>query len=882
MSINLVIVESPAKAKTIKKYLGKDFEVLASYGHVRDLVPKEGAVDPDHHFAMKYQVVERNQKHVDAISRALKKAKSLFLATDPDREGEAISWHLHELLKANGELEGKTVQRVVFYEITKASVREAMAQPRALSVDLVNAQQARRALDFLVGFNLSPLLWKKVRPGLSAGRVQSPALRMICEREDEIAAFVAREYWTIDAELEHAEQKFPGKLVEYAGAKVEQFSFTTEAQAREVERTLTEAAAGVLTVLAVDRKQRRRNPAPPFTTSTLQQEAARKLGFSAQKTMRVAQQLYEGVDIGEGAVGLISYMRTDSLNLAQEAIGQIREVIVRLYGREGLADEVRIYKTKSKNAQEAHEAIRPTAADILPADIEKHLESDQFRLYSLIWKRTVACQMAPAVFDTVAVDMLAGIPGRTAADGAPPRTVVRANGSTLVKPGYISVYQEGLDDVVQDDSDHVLPPMQEGDRVKLAGVVPTQHFTEPPPRFSEASLVKALEEYGIGRPSTYASIISTLRDREYVDIESRRFTATDIGRIVSRFLTQYFTTYVDYDFTAKMEDSLDEVAAGDQEWVPLLDKFWKPFIDLVNHTETSVSREEVAQARDLGIDPASGKPMSVRMGRFGPFVQIGTKDDEEKPRFAGLRPGQKMDAITHAQALELFKLPRKLGQTAAGEEITTNVGRFGPYVKYGAKYVSLKTDDPYEITPERALEVIREKEIADANRLIMDFPEAGIAVLNGRFGPYITDKQRNAKIPKDREPKSLTLEECQALLAAAPVRTFGKWGRKQAKTKNTKAASKAAADAAAGGAAAAVGAKRPAPPAGAPQKLAAKASKTAANKKAPLPSPGASHPPSTRPPSARPAAKKDAQSKARSGAGKPRSGAAKSAAKKRA
>jgi DNA topoisomerase-1 len=808
LSSNLVIVESPAKAKTIKKYLGKDYEVLASYGHVRDLVPKEGAVDTAHHFAMKYQVVERNQKHVDAISRALKKAKTLFLATDPDREGEAISWHLHELLKTEGQLKGKEVQRVVFYEITKNAVRQAMAEPRALSVDLVNAQQARRALDYLVGFNLSPLLWKKVRPGLSAGRVQSPALRMICEREDEIAAFVAREYWTIDAELEHSEQKFPGKLIEFEGAKVEQFSITHEKQARDVEQALNKAAQGMLTVSSVDRKQRRRNPAPPFTTSTLQQEAARKLGFSAQKTMRVAQQLYEGVDIGEaGTTGLISYMRTDSLNLSQEAIGQIREVVVQLYGQEGLSEEPRIYRTKSKNAQEAHEAIRPTTASILPGDIEKKLEPDQYRLYSLIWKRTVACQMAPAVFDTVAVDLVAGAGAK--------RAVLRANGSTLVKPGYISVYQEGMDDVVQDDSDHVLPPMQEGDRVKLAGVTPTQHFTEPPPRFSEASLVKALEEYGIGRPSTYASIISTLRDRQYVDIESRRFTATDIGKIVSRFLTQYFTTYVDYDFTAKMEDSLDAVADGQQEWVPLLDKFWKPFIKLVDHIEKSVSRDEVAQARDLGKDPVSGKPMSVRMGRFGPFVQIGTKDDEDKPKFAGLRPGQKMDAITHADAIELFKLPRKLGTTAQGDEITTNVGRFGPYVKYGAKYVSLKVDDPYTITPERALEVIREKEIADANRLILDFPDAGIQVLNGRYGPYITDKQRNAKIPKDRDPKSLLLQECQALLAAAPLRSFGKWGRKGAKV--TKGAKAAKADA------------QPRPPV----KLAAKLKQAAVKAKAP-------------------------------------------------
>ena len=843
--------------KTIKKYLGKDYEVLASYGHVRDLVPKEGAVDTEHGFAMKYQVVERNQKHVDAISRALKKANSLILATDPDREGEAISWHLYELLKAQGDLAGKDVKRVVFYDITKNSVREAMEHPRQLSLDLVNAQQARRALDFLVGFNLSPLLWKKVRPGLSAGRVQTPALRMICEREDEIAAFVPREYWTIDTELQASEQRFPAKLTEYQGAKVEQFSFTTEGQAREVERALTEAAGGALTVLSVDRKQRKRNPAPPFTTSTLQQEAARKLGFSAQKTMRTAQQLYEGIDIGDGQVGLITYMRTDSLNLAAEAVGQIREVITQLYGQAGLADEPRVFKTKSKNAQEAHEAIRPATASILPADIEKKLEPDQFRLYSLIWKRTIACQMAHAVFDTVAVDLWAGQPGAGAPGAVAPRILLRANGSTLVIPGYISVYQEGLDDAVVDDSDHVLPPMQEGDRVTLLGVVPTQHFTEPPPRFSEASLVKALEEYGIGRPSTYASIISTLRDRQYVDIENRRFTATDIGKIVSRFLTQYFTTYVDYDFTAKMEDSLDSVASGEAEWVPLLDRFWKPFIELVDRIETSVSREEVAQARDLGVDPLSGKPVSVRMGRFGPFVQMGTKDDEDKPRFAGLRPGQKMDVITFEQAMELFKLPRKLGKTPAGEEIVANTGRFGPYLKYGAKYASLKIDDPYDITPERALEVIREKEIADANRLILDFPDAGIQVLNGRYGPYITDKQRNAKIAKDRDPKSLTLEECQTLLAAAPVRTFGKWGRKKGVPAKATKAAKAPEAPKAGKSAAA----KPQP-----ARLAAKGSRAAVDKRAPAKIEDA---PAKRAATQKTAAKSKAKAKAKSAAKAP-------------
>jgi DNA topoisomerase-1 len=785
MADNLVIVESPAKAKTIKKYLGKDFEVLASYGHVRDLVPKEGAVDPEHGYAMKYQVLEKNERHVEAIARTLRKAKSLYLATDPDREGEAIAWHLREILDSRGDLKGKDVHRVVFYEITRNAVREAVAQPRGLSLDLVNAQQARRALDYLVGFNLSPLLWKKVRQGLSAGRVQSPALRMICEREAEILAFIPQEYWSLDGEGSHTAQTFPLKLVEYRGQKVEQFSFTNETQAREVERTIQAAAhgeapadgpadgrPGQLRVIAIDRKQRRRNPAPPFTTSTLQQEAARKLGFNARRTMRLAQQLYEGLDIGgdEGSVGLITYMRTDSVSLAAEAIQEIREVATRLYGKAEVADEPRIYKTKSKNAQEAHEAIRPTSAAITPASIEGKIEDDHFRLYSLIWKRAVASQMNHAVFDTVAVDMLAGPDG-------PDRHMLRANGSTLVKPGYISVYQEGIDDAKADDSDHVLPPMTEGDTVDLLAMHAEQHFTEPPPRYSEASLVKALEEHGIGRPSTYATIISTLQDREYVEMDARRFIPTDIGKIVGRFLTEHFHRYVEYGFTAAMEDELDAVSRGEEEWTVPLDKFWKPFIDQVESIEKNVTREQVAQARELGKDAATGKPVTVRMGRFGPFVQIGTKDDEEKPRFAGLRPGQKMDTINLADAMDLFQLPRTLGVTADGETMVTNVGRFGPYIKYGSKYVSLKEDDPYTVTHERGLEVIRLKQEADANRLILDFPDDGIQVLNGRYGPYITDKKKNAKIPKDRDPKSLTLEECKALIAAAPERGGGRFGR---------------------------------------------------------------------------------------------------------
>jgi DNA topoisomerase-1 len=779
MADNLVIVESPAKAKTIKKYLGREFDVLASYGHVRDLVPKEGAVDPDNGFAMKYQVLEKNEHHVETIARSLRKAKALYLATDPDREGEAIAWHLKEILSARGDLEGKDVHRVVFYEITRNAIREAVGQPRGLSLELVNAQQARRALDYLVGFNLSPLLWKKVRRGLSAGRVQSPALRMICEREEEIGAFVAQEYWTIEGEGSHSAQSFPLKLLEYRGQKVEQFSFTNETEAREVERAIRAAAGarpdggGELRVLAIDRKQRRRNPAPPFTTSTLQQEAARKLGFNARRTMRLAQQLYEGQDIGEGSVGLITYMRTDSVSLAAEAVREIREVAATLYGKDEVAEEPRIYKTKSKNAQEAHEAIRPTAAHITPADVEGKIEDDLYRLYSLIWKRAVASQMSHALFDTVAVDMLAGPDGSQ-------RHLLRANGSTLVKPGYISVYQEGTDDAkAADDSDHVLPPMNEGDAVHLSALRAEQHFTEPPPRYSEASLVKALEEHGIGRPSTYASIISTLQDREYVEMDSRRFVPTDIGKIVCRFLTHHFHRYVEYGFTAAMEDELDAVSRGEEDWTTPLDKFWKPFIRQVEKIEKTVTREQVAQARELGHHPVTGRPITVRMGRYGAFVQSGTKDDEEKPRFAGLRPGQKMDALTLADAMELFKLPRTLGETLQGEAIVANVGRFGPYVKYGSKYASLKEDDPYTVTLERAREVIRLKQEADANRIIQDFAAEGIQVLNGRYGPYITDRKKNAKIPKDRDPKLLTLEECRTLLAAAPERggRFGRWGK---------------------------------------------------------------------------------------------------------
>ena len=769
MPKNLLIVESPAKAKTINKYLGKDFQVLASYGHVRDLVPKEGAVDPERGFAMRYELIDKNERHVDAIAKAAKAADHLYLATDPDREGEAISWHIAEILKERGLLKDRTLERVVFTEITPRAIKEAMGKPRAIASDLVDAQQARRALDYLVGFNLSPVLWRKVQRGLSAGRVQSPALRMIVEREEEIEAFVAREYWTVEAECAHPSQSFTAKLNKLDGRKFEQFTITDGDSAEAARKRIVAAAQGVLQVTDVASKERKRRPAPPFTTSTLQQEASRKLGFTTKRTMQVAQKLYEGVAIGEeGTVGLISYMRTDSVSLSVDALGELRDVIARDYGTKALPDKPNFYQTKSKNAQEAHEAVRPTSALRTPAQVSRFLSDDERRLYDLIWKRTVACQMVPATLNTVSVDLAAGS-----------EHSFRASGTTVVDPGFLAVYEEGKDqkNAEDDDEGRKLPAMKPGDRVPLDRVHADQHFTQPPPRFTEAALVKALEEYGIGRPSTYASIIQTLLFRKYVEMEGRSFRPSDVGRAVSKFLSGHFTRYVDYDFTAKMEDELDAVSRGEEEWVPLMEKFWGPFKELVEEKTESVDRSEATGARELGTDPKSGKPVSVRLGRYGPYAQIGDKDTDEKLDFASLRPGQSMHTITLAEALELFRLPRKLGESG-GEEVSVGIGRFGPFAKRGSTYASLKKeDDPYTIDLARAVFLIEEKEEIARNRIIKEFAGSDIQVLNGRFGPYISDGKLNGKIPKDREPKSLTLEEVTQLLAdtGKPARRpFGK------------------------------------------------------------------------------------------------------------
>ena len=761
MSKNLVIVESPAKAKTIQKYLGPDFEVLASYGHVRDLVPKDGAVDPTRGFEMKYEVIERNEKHVNAIARALKQADALYLATDPDREGEAISWHLTEIMKDKGLLKTKPVRRIVFHEITKSAIQEALSHPREVASDLVNAQQARRALDYLVGFNLSPLLWRKVQPGLSAGRVQSPALRLICEREEEIKAFLPQEYWTVEARSDKGGALFTSKLVELDGKKVEQFSLKDGDSSSAAVARIEAAANGSLKVASVEKKQRRRNPAPPFTTSTLQQEANRKLGFTSSRTMRTAQQLYEGVDIAGETIGLISYMRTDSVSLAQEALQEIRRVIENQYGKGAVPEEIRYYKSKSKNAQEAHEAVRPTSALRLPVQVAPYLSPDQAKLYELIWKRTVACQMTQAVFDTVTAELRAGS-----------QHAFRANGSVLVEPGFIAVYMQGKDEPDDEDDEKRLPVLEVGESVRLVDITPEQHFTQPPPRFTEASLVKTLEEYDIGRPSTYASIIGVLQAREYVRLDGKAFIPTDVGMIVNRFLTNHFKQYVDYAFTAGMEDELDAVSRGETEWVPLLAKFWQGFKPQIDEKMELKRQEAVDDARTIGTDPATGKPITARLGRYGPFVQIGiaNKDDPtaEKPKFASLKATQRIDTITLQEALDLFKLPRMLGHLPNGDEVAVNVGRFGPYARHGSQFVSLKKDDDVmTIELPRVIELIEQKAAALDAATLVTFGDTGIRIIKGRFGAYITDGTRKANLPKKREPEDVTVFEAEAYLAEA-------------------------------------------------------------------------------------------------------------------
>ncbi|WP_124948389.1 type I DNA topoisomerase [Sulfuriferula thiophila] len=816
----LVIVESPSKAKTLKKYLGADYEILASYGHVRDLVPKTGAVDTDHDFAMKYQLIERNERHVDAILRAAKKADRILLATDPDREGEAIAWHLSEILLEKKITPKKPIARIEFHEITQSAIQHAVDNPREIAMPLVDAQQARRALDYLVGFNLSPLLWRKISPGLSAGRVQSPALRLIVERELEIEKFVAREYWSIHLDSHKASQTFSARLVQFAGEKMEQFSVPTgEAQQSILDQL---AAHNSGTVTRVEKKRKSRNAAAPFTTSTLQQEAVRKLGMTTDRAMRTAQQLYEGIDTGSGAVGLITYMRTDSVNLAREAIEDVRNYIQNNFEPDYLPAAPVYFRNKSKNAQEAHEAIRPTAITRTPDSVRKFLTIDQARLYEMIWKRTLACQMNPAQFDTVSLDIAVGGPAN----------LFRATGQTLVFPGFIAVYQENQDDAAEED-DAKLPILAEGETIPVDKLFGEQHFTQPPPRYTEASLVKTLEEYGIGRPSTYASIISTLQDREYVILDKKRFMPTPTGRLVNCFLTTHFTHYVDYDFTAKLEDKLDDVSNGELKYLPLLHEFWDGFSGTLT-AKADVERgcpidDEVcpkcggklflqASKRGLfigcsaypvcdytrplhggnedgpvvlGSDPATGEDILLLNGRYGWYVQVGAtpEDKKIKPRRASWPKTLPTETADLPTALRLLSLPREVGtHPDTNLPIVANIGRFGPYLQHDGKFKSVpKEDDVYTINLPRALEVLLMERAprggAPAGKPLGNHPEDGkpVTLNEGRYGWYVKHGAVNATIPKDMEPESVTLELALPLIAERASK--GKPIRKKAAAK---------------------------------------------------------------------------------------------------
>jgi DNA topoisomerase I len=829
----LLIVESPSKAKTLKKYLGNDFEVLASYGHVRDLIPKNGAVDPANNFAMKYEVIDRNAKHMDAITKAVKSADSIYLATDPDREGEAISWHIAEILQSKNLLKNKLLKRVEFNEITQTAVKHAIEHPRDIAMNLVNAQQARRALDYLVGFNLSPLLWKKIRRGLSAGRVQSPALRLIVERELEIEAFKNQEYWTIHLDaLKHA-HSFNAKLIQFNGEKVEQFTVINHDQQADIVGKLLIASAGKTTVSRVEKKQRSRSPAAPFTTSTLQQEAVRKLGFTTSRAMRVAQQLYEGVDIGSGTVGLITYMRTDSFSMATEAVMSIREYVKKNFETDYLPKSPIMYKTKAKNAQEAHEAIRPTDISRSPTAMRKYLNDEQFKLYEMIWKRSLACQMSPAKFDAVSVDLAVGSETH----------LFRATGQTLVFPGFIAVYMEGRDDE-EEEGESKLPHLETGEILIVEKIYGDQHFTEPPPRYGEASLVKILEEYGIGRPSTYASIISTLQDREYVLLDKKRFTPTDVGRVVNKFLTEHFTKYVDYDFTANLENALDSVADGSREWVPLMDEFWQGFnTQLLSKADVDRPGNELIDEAcpkcgkplqkqlsrygtfigctgyndepkcdykrsmngaaqvgtdpvTIGVDAESGKEIYLMNGPYGPYLQLGVvvEGEKKKPKRVSIPKEIPLADINIDTANMLLSLPRDLGlHPETGKKIVANIGRFGPYVNHDAKFKSIpKTESVFTIDLAGAVALLAAANTGPAPILELGAHPSGegrVEVFAGRYGPYVQHAKIRATIPKSIEPESLTMEEALGLLAekAAKDEASGKTGGKKTFTKKSAA-----------------------------------------------------------------------------------------------
>ena len=766
---NLVIVESPAKAKTISKFLGKDYKVMASMGHVRDLPKSKLGFDPDNNFEPKYLISSDKKRVISDLKKEITKDTTIYLAADEDREGEAIAWHLIPALK----IEKNPIKRIVFHEITKDAILAAINNPREVNQKLVDAQQARRILDRAVGYELSPLLWKKVRYGLSAGRVQSVAVRIIVDRENEIRAFVPEEFWKIKANFIDPQLKAELAKINGKSKKVK-----NEQEAKAIESSINQ---GVFELYDIEEKESKRNPAAPFTTSTLQQEASRKIGLSVKQTMVIAQQLYEGNvgSIPNHTGGLITYMRTDSLNLSKVATTAAKEVIEREYGKEYSLSKPRVYKAKTKGAQEAHEAIRPVNMALKPSDIKAYVDHAQYRLYSLIWKRTLATQMAPARLANTTYKISAG---------KDKEFEFQTKGQRIIFAGFMKAYTEGSDnpETALDGSEKILPTIKVGTILNLEKLELEQNFTKPPSRYTEASLVKKLESEGIGRPSTYAPTISTIQQREYVEkTEDKKLAPTPTGEIVNSFLVDHFPDIVDLGFTAKVEEDFDQIAEGKIAWQQVLEHFYGDFKKVINEKEKSVNKEDYLQVRDLGIDPKSGKPISARVGRFGPFIQIGTKDDEEKPKFVAIPDHLNMDTITLDEALYLFTLPRVVGQNEQGEDIKANIGRFGPYLQIKTKYYSLKEDDPYTIELPRALEVIKQIDEAKAKATIKEFPEEKIQILIGRYGPYIKQGRKNYKIPKGKEAEKLTLEETLEIIAKDPKSKSKTTTKKRSSTKKT-------------------------------------------------------------------------------------------------
>jgi DNA topoisomerase-1 len=863
--MNIVIVESPAKAKTINKYLGSSYEVLASFGHVRDLPAKNGSVDPDHNFRMIWEIDPKANGRLNDIARSLKGADRLILATDPDREGEAISWHVLEVLKEKRAIKDHKIERVVFNAITKQAITDAMKNPRQIDGALVDAYMARRALDYLVGFTLSPVLWRKLPGARSAGRVQSVALRLVCDRELEIEKFVPREYWSLVATLLTPRgDAFEARLVGADGKKIQRLDIGSGAEAEDFKKAIE---AANFTVTTVDAKPARRNPQAPFTTSTLQQEASRKLGFAPAHTMRIAQRLYEGIDIGGETTGLITYMRTDGVSIDGSAITQARKVIGEDYGNAYVPDSPRQYQTKQKNAQEAHEAIRPTDLSRRPDTMRRRLDNDQARLYELIWKRTIASQMESAELERTTVDIMAKAGSRV--------LELRATGQVIKFDGFLALYQESHDDEEDEDSRR-LPAMSDGEALKRQNLAVTQHFTEPPPRFSEASLVKRMEELGIGRPSTYASILQVLKDRGYVKLEKRRLYGEDKGRVVVAFLENYFKRYVEYDFTADLEEQLDRISNNEISWQQVLKDFWRDFIGAVdeikevrvaevldvldevlgphiyptradggdvrqcptcgtgklnlkagkfgafvgcsNYPECRYTRQLAADSSEAGADrvlgkhPETGLDVTVKAGRFGPYIQLGDQKDygeDEKPKRAGIPKGTSPGDLELERALKLLSLPREIGKhPETGMPITAGIGRFGPFVKHDKTYASLEAgDEVFDVGLNRAVTLIAEKVAkgpsrgrfgADPGKPLGDHPSLGaVAMKNGRYGAYVTAGGVNATIPNDKDKDAITLAEAIALIDERAAKGGNKGGGKKAKKAKAAKPRKAEGDAAA-------------------------------------------------------------------------------------